>query len=113
MRTKNQIHVLGGHTNTVGALLTQSTDPQVITAGMDSQVKVRVGQAAGVVLLLRAQPVLRAACGALLAPRPRCAVVGAVAPQAPHARRATLPPPRAAVALRSACSCGTWLPASA
>ena len=41
MRSKNQIHVLGGHTNTVGALLTQAIDPQVITGGMDSQVKVR------------------------------------------------------------------------
>ncbi len=40
MRSKNQIHVLGGHTNTVGALLTQAVDPQVITGGMDSQVKV-------------------------------------------------------------------------
>ena len=43
MRSKNQIHVLGGHTNTVGALLTQSTDPQIITGGMDSQVKVCMG----------------------------------------------------------------------
>lgn len=29
MRTKNQIHCLGGHENTVGTILTKTTDPQV------------------------------------------------------------------------------------
>jgi pleiotropic regulator 1 len=40
MRSKNQIHSLCGHENTVSSLLTQATDPQVITGAMDSQVKV-------------------------------------------------------------------------
>jgi pleiotropic regulator 1 len=39
MRTKNQIHVLGGHTNTVGTLVTNAVDPQVITGSNDSTVK--------------------------------------------------------------------------
>ena len=40
IRTKNQIHVLGGHSNTVGTLITNSVDPQVITGSHDSTIKV-------------------------------------------------------------------------
>ena len=29
MRTKNQVHVLGGHTSTVSSILTAGVDPQV------------------------------------------------------------------------------------
>ena len=39
MRTKAQVHVLTGHDNTVCSILTQGTDPQVITGSHDSQVK--------------------------------------------------------------------------
>ena len=39
MRTKAQVHVLGGHTNTVWSLETQATDPQVITGSADCTVK--------------------------------------------------------------------------
>ena len=42
MRSKNQIHSLVGHQNTVASLLTQGTDPQIISGAMDSMVKVRV-----------------------------------------------------------------------
>ena len=41
MRTKHQVHVLGGHSSTVGALLTSSVDPQVVTGSSDSTIKVR------------------------------------------------------------------------
>ena len=34
-----QVHLLGGHSNTVHALATQASDPQVITGSMDSTVK--------------------------------------------------------------------------
>ena len=40
MRTKNQIHVLGGHSGTVGTLLTSAIDPQVITGSYDATIKV-------------------------------------------------------------------------
>jgi pleiotropic regulator 1 len=39
MRSKQQIHVLGGHTNTVVAMETSAVDPQIMTGSMDSQVK--------------------------------------------------------------------------
>ena len=39
MRTKHQVHCLTGHDNTVGALLTKSTDPQIITGSYDSTIK--------------------------------------------------------------------------
>ena len=39
MRTKVNIHTLSGHTNTVTSVLTQSTDPQIITASNDSTVR--------------------------------------------------------------------------
>ena len=39
MRTKVAIHTLGGHTNTVTSVLTQSTDPQIITASNDSTIR--------------------------------------------------------------------------
>lgn len=41
MRTKHQIHVLGGHSNAVSALISNSVDPQIITASHDSTIKVR------------------------------------------------------------------------
>jgi pleiotropic regulator 1 len=40
MRTKNQIHVLTGHDNTVASILTNSVDPQVITGSHDNTIKV-------------------------------------------------------------------------
>jgi|SRR6266481_343397 len=39
MRTKAQIHVLSGHTGTVGDVKCQDSDPQVITGSMDSTVR--------------------------------------------------------------------------
>jgi pleiotropic regulator 1 len=39
IRTKNNIHVLGGHTNTVASIVTQAATPQVITGSMDSTVR--------------------------------------------------------------------------
>ena len=39
MRTKVNIHTLSGHTNTVTSVLTQSTDPQIITASNDSTIR--------------------------------------------------------------------------
>jgi len=39
IRTKHQIHLLAGHDNTVGALLTKTTDPQVITGSYDTTIK--------------------------------------------------------------------------
>ena len=40
IRTKHQIHVLGGHNGAVGSLLTNSVDPQIITGSYDSTIKV-------------------------------------------------------------------------
>lgn len=40
MRTKHQIHCLGGHTNTISSIITNTVDPQVITASHDSTIKV-------------------------------------------------------------------------
>ena len=40
MRTKHQIHVLGGHTNAVSSLITHAADPQIITGSHDSTIKV-------------------------------------------------------------------------
>lgn len=40
MRTKHQIHVLGGHTNAVSSLITSGADPQIITGSHDSTIKV-------------------------------------------------------------------------
>lgn len=39
VRTRNQIFVLGGHRDTVNAVLTQGVDPQVISASVDSTVR--------------------------------------------------------------------------
>lgn len=39
MRTKAQIHCLGGHTDTVAAVACQATNPQVITGSHDSTVR--------------------------------------------------------------------------
>ena len=39
MRTKMQVHVLSGHTNIVGAVATNSVDPQIITGSNDSTIK--------------------------------------------------------------------------
>lgn len=39
MRTKSQIHTLGGHENSVSAILANSVDPQVITGSMDSTIR--------------------------------------------------------------------------
>jgi pleiotropic regulator 1 len=39
MRTKGQIHILCGHENTVGSILTNGVDPQVITGSYDNTVK--------------------------------------------------------------------------
>lgn len=40
MRTKHQIHVLTGHHATVGSILTNAVDPQIITSSYDSTIKV-------------------------------------------------------------------------
>lgn len=40
MRTKHQIHVLGGHTDAVSSVITNGVDPQVITGSHDSTIKV-------------------------------------------------------------------------
>jgi hypothetical protein len=37
MRTKTQVFALSGHNNTVSAVLTQPTDPQVITGERQQQ----------------------------------------------------------------------------
>ena len=39
IRTKNQVHVLAGHTNTVVSLGTQNADPQVVTGSMDNTIR--------------------------------------------------------------------------
>ncbi len=39
MRTKAMIHVLGGHTGTIADVKCQESDPQVITASMDSTIR--------------------------------------------------------------------------
>lgn len=39
MRTKAAVHVLTGHTNTVGTVACQSTDPQVISGSHDSTIR--------------------------------------------------------------------------
>lgn len=39
MRTKSQIHVLGGHKGTVASVVTQESDPQVVTGSMDATVR--------------------------------------------------------------------------
>ena len=41
IRTKQAVHVLGGHQSTVGAVLTNPVDPQVITGSMDHTIRVR------------------------------------------------------------------------
>lgn len=39
MRTKNQVQVLCGHENTVGSILTNGVDPQIVTGSHDSTIK--------------------------------------------------------------------------
>ena len=39
MRTKSCIHTLTGHTNTVSSVLTQATEPQIITASHDTTMR--------------------------------------------------------------------------
>jgi pleiotropic regulator 1 len=39
MRTKQSIHILTGHKNTVASILTQPTDPQIVTGSMDSTIR--------------------------------------------------------------------------
>lgn len=39
MRTKNQIHALTGHLNTVSSVVCQGADPQIITGSEDSTIK--------------------------------------------------------------------------
>ena len=39
IRTKNGIHVLTGHTNTVASVVAQAATPQVISGGMDSTIR--------------------------------------------------------------------------
>ena len=40
IRTKHQIHVLGGHGGAVSSIICNAVDPQVITASHDTTVKV-------------------------------------------------------------------------
>jgi pleiotropic regulator 1 len=39
MRTRHQVHCLRGHDNTVGTILTNAVDPQIITGSYDSTIK--------------------------------------------------------------------------
>ncbi len=39
IRTKHQVHVLGGHSNAVSSIITNGVDPQVITGSHDSTIK--------------------------------------------------------------------------
>jgi pleiotropic regulator 1 len=39
IRTKNQIHVLGGHSGAISSVVTNTADPQVITGSHDSTIK--------------------------------------------------------------------------
>jgi len=39
IRTKAQVHCLSGHTSTVASLITQGSDPQVISGSHDSTIK--------------------------------------------------------------------------
>jgi WD40 repeat protein len=39
IRTKGQIHVLSGHTSSVNALISQPTDPQIISGSADSTIR--------------------------------------------------------------------------
>lgn len=39
MRTKSNIHTLTGHTNTVASVLTQGSNPQIITGSHDSTIR--------------------------------------------------------------------------
>lgn len=39
MRTRTNVHVLGGHKGTISSILTQEADPQVISGSMDSHVR--------------------------------------------------------------------------
>lgn len=39
MRTRHAVHVLSGHQHTVASVITQETDPQVITGSMDSTIR--------------------------------------------------------------------------
>jgi pleiotropic regulator 1 len=41
IRTKHEIHTLGGHNGAVGTVATNSVDPQVITGSHDSTIKAR------------------------------------------------------------------------
>ena len=38
MRTKTNIHTLAGHTSTVGSVVCQATDPQIITGNCNNSV---------------------------------------------------------------------------
>lgn len=40
IRTKHEIHTLGGHNGAVGTVATNSVDPQIITGSYDSTIKV-------------------------------------------------------------------------
>ena len=39
MRTRHQVHYLRGHDNTVGTILTNAVDPQIITGSYDLTIK--------------------------------------------------------------------------
>lgn len=41
IRTKHEIHTLGGHSGAVATVATNAVDPQVITGSHDSTIKVR------------------------------------------------------------------------
>ncbi len=40
IRTKQEIHVLTGHSDTVSSIITNPVDPQIITGSHDSTIKV-------------------------------------------------------------------------
>lgn len=39
MRTKANVHTLVGHTNTVGAVISQAAEPQIITGSHDATIR--------------------------------------------------------------------------
>ena len=39
IRTKNCVHVLSGHTNTVASLVAQAATPQIISGSMDTTIR--------------------------------------------------------------------------
>ena len=39
VRTARSVHCLGGHGNTIGSVLTNAVDPQIVTGGYDNMIR--------------------------------------------------------------------------